>query len=94
MLRSFLKNLFFFAVVAVVAATILSNPGSTLSDVLLMCVLIVAYLVPTIVAAKRKHNNVGAILALNVLLGWTFLGWVVALSWSLTDNTSDSRRIG
>jgi hypothetical protein len=78
----------------VVATTILSNPGSALSNVLLVCVLIVAYLVPTIVAAQRKHNKVGAIFALNLLLGWTLLGWVIALAWSVNDNTRDSRRTG
>jgi hypothetical protein len=25
-------------------------------------------------------------MALNVLLGWTILGWVIALVWALTDN--------
>ncbi len=43
-----------------------------------------AYLFPALVAAGRKHHNGNAITALNVLLGWTFIGWVVALVWSLT----------
>lgn len=41
------------------------------------------YLVPTWVAYGRGHHNRGAILAMNILLGWTFLGWVAALVWSL-----------
>jgi hypothetical protein len=45
-------------------------------------------LFPTCVAAHRKHNNESAILALNLFLGWTLLGWVIALVWALTDNTS------
>jgi hypothetical protein len=44
------------------------------------------------VAASRKHNNEGAIFVLNLLLGWTFLGWVIALIWAPTDNTKDSEK--
>lgn len=42
------------------------------------------YFLPTFVVAARQHHNGGAILALNLLLGWTLLGWVAALVWSLT----------
>ena len=42
------------------------------------------YLIPTFVAGARKHHNTPAILALNLLLGWTLLGWVLALVWALT----------
>ena len=49
--------------------------------------LILIYLLPSIIAAKRHHNNEGAIVALNFLLGWTLLGWVAALVWAFTDNT-------
>jgi len=43
-----------------------------------------AYLLPSVIAYTRHHHNADAIFALNLLLGWTFLGWVVALVWSLT----------
>lgn len=38
------------------------------------------YLIPSIIAAKRKHHNIGSIITLNIFLGWTFIGWVIALS--------------
>lgn len=41
------------------------------------------YFLPAIVAFHRNHHNKVAILVLNLLLGWTFLGWVGALIWSL-----------
>ena len=31
-----------------------------------------------------KKRNAGAIFALNLLLGWTLVGWVVSLVWALT----------
>jgi hypothetical protein len=44
---------------------------------------IALYFVPTIIAVLRKHRNTGAIVALNALLGWTMIGWVLALVWAL-----------
>lgn len=52
-----------------------------------IAVLIGLYLIPSIVAYKRAHLSFGAIAAFNILLGWTFVGWVFALVWSLTGNT-------
>jgi hypothetical protein len=49
---------------------------------LLMLILMVVYFVPAYVG--RKKRNAAAILALNLLLGWTLIGWVVALVWALT----------
>lgn len=42
------------------------------------------YFLPAIVAATRKKRSAGAIFALNFFLGWTFIGWVVALVWALS----------
>ena len=50
----------------------------------LVTVVGILYLIPTFVAHDRGHHQRSAIAALNVLLGWTFLGWVGALVWSLT----------
>jgi hypothetical protein len=41
------------------------------------------YFLPTIIASLRKNLQAPAIFTLNLLLGWTFVGWVVALVWSL-----------
>lgn len=41
------------------------------------------YLVPSVIAFKRRHHNAVAIAALNLLLGWTVFGWVAALVWSV-----------
>ena len=44
------------------------------------------YFLPTIIAASNGHRNTEAICALNIFLGWTVLGWIVAVVWSFTDN--------
>lgn len=57
--------------------------------VLLALVVVVGgaiYLLPAIVASKRNHTNRGSILVLNLLLGWTFIGWVAALVWAFTSS--------
>jgi len=43
---------------------------------------LVIYGIPTFV---REHHNRAAILALNLLLGWTIIGWSGTLVWSLTN---------
>ena len=48
------------------------------------------YLTPTIIANNRRHPQAVAIFALNILLGWTMLGWVAAFVWSLTNSESYS----
>jgi hypothetical protein len=35
-----------------------------------------------VVAARREHERIGAILAVNLLLGWTGIGWHLALRWA------------
>lgn len=42
------------------------------------------YLIPYLVAVHRSHHQRGAIAVLNILLGWTLLGWIVALVWACT----------
>ena len=46
------------------------------------------YFLPTIIAVARKHPNLVAIVLIDVLLGWTFIGWVGALVWSLINPSS------
>lgn len=39
---------------------------------------------PTLIALVRGHHNTFAIFLTNLLLGWTLIGWVIALIWSTT----------
>lgn len=41
------------------------------------------YLTPTWIAIKKKHTNKTAIILINLLAGWTIIGWVVALVWAI-----------
>ena len=43
------------------------------------------YFLPSLIGSKKR--NAAAIFILNLLLGWTVVGWVVALVWALTVET-------
>jgi len=42
------------------------------------------YFLPTFIAYTSRKANKVAILALNLLAGWTVIGWIIASIWSLT----------
>lgn len=44
---------------------------------------ILAYFFPTIAASRYQHPKQTSILYLNILAGWTIVGWVIALRWAL-----------
>ena len=43
-------------------------------------VILALYFVPSVVAVIRGVPNIGSIIVINFFLGWTFIGWVVALA--------------
>lgn len=60
------------------------------SSVLVVTVLIgilALYLLPSIIAFQRGKKNKLAILLLNILLGWSLIGWVGSLVWSVMVDT-------
>jgi len=44
-----------------------------------VAIVTLGYMLPWAIAANRHKSNQGAIAVLNLLLGWTFIGWVAAL---------------
>lgn len=45
-----------------------------------LVIIIGLYFVPTIVAAIRHVPNVGSVIVINTLLGWSIIGWIIALA--------------
>jgi hypothetical protein len=43
----------------------------------------VMYFLPSIIALGRNKRDITAIVLLNFFLGWTMIGWVVALVWAV-----------
>lgn len=51
------------------------------------------YMIPTIIASRRNHKNVGAITVLNLVGGLFFgIGWFAALIWALTSPHTDKQK--
>ncbi len=42
-----------------------------------------AYIAPVVVGAAREVRGLGQVAVVNVLLGWTVIGWIAALVWAL-----------
>jgi hypothetical protein len=55
----------------------------SLLELMLIIAMIVLYFLPSLIAYLRQHKNILAIFMLNLLLGWSVLGWVVSLVWSV-----------
>jgi hypothetical protein len=55
-------------------------------DILLFFVVIAfgvfVYFIPSVIASERCHKNFTPILLLNIFLGFSLIGWVIALVWS------------
>jgi hypothetical protein len=43
---------------------------------------LVMYFLPSIIALARSKRDILAIFLLNLFLGWSVIGWVVALIWA------------
>jgi|SRR5438132_13592811 len=59
-----------------------------MGGLLVIVVSIGIYFIPYILARQNKKQNAEAIGALNFFLGWTLVGWVVALVWAMSKDVS------
>jgi hypothetical protein len=55
----------------------------------LILISLLLYFLPTFIAVARNHKEQVAIFVLNLLLGWTFLGWIGAFVWCFTSQTKN-----
>lgn len=51
--------------------------------------LLVLYFLPTLLAALRRSKRGWGVMVINVFLGWTFIGWVVALAWAVSSDRQE-----
>lgn len=51
---------------------------------LVLVIVAIVYMLPTIVAMTRGTANRMSVAVVNVFLGWTFVGWVVALAMAVS----------
>ena len=61
--------------------------GAELIVLFVIVLIIPLHFLPTIIGAVRKAPNIAVIALVNVLLGWTIIGWVVALVLALQNRS-------
>ena len=58
-----------------------------MEDLIALGVVLAFYFAPTIVVLARGAQHPGPTIVVNLFLGWTVLGWVVALAMSFGGET-------
>lgn len=43
-----------------------------------------AYVLPLMLAVKNRHPSAAGVAVVNIFLGWTMVGWVIALAWAVS----------
>jgi Superinfection immunity protein/Protein of unknown function (DUF2510) len=80
-------------VVFIAAASPSANQrGAILLFVAVLVAAVTLYLLPTIVAAIRGARDLGSVAAVNILLGWSLVGWAVAWALALRDRPTTPQR--
>jgi hypothetical protein len=65
--------------------------ATLVAGLLILGFLGVVYLGPSALAYNRGHPNAAAIFVVNLLLGWTLIGWVGALVWAIVAKPDEGR---
>lgn len=65
---------------------IISMKSKVTSLIFIIIITVLIYFIPTIVCLIRKHTYKFYIIFLNIILGWTLIGWIASLIWSFIDN--------
>lgn len=55
-------------------------------EIVVLVATVALYFLPALIADRRKRHDLLIIAMFNAVLGWTGIGWVLALFWSLQPN--------
>lgn len=67
----------------------INEEGGNMNSGIVVLIFIV-YFVPFLIANHRHHKNQVPIFFLNLIFGWTIIGWVGALVWA---SMAENRRV-
>lgn len=54
-------------------------------ELVIVVIVLAIYFFPSLTAAGRHVPNVGSVVVINLFLGWTLIGWVIALAMAYRD---------
>jgi uncharacterized membrane protein len=60
---------------------------------IVLAIVLGLYFLPTIVAGTTGNPRWPAILIVNLLVGWTFLGWVICLVWAFCKPVANNQTV-
>lgn len=63
-----------------------------MTTTLLILAALAVYLLPSLVANVRGHRQLSSIQVVNLFLGWTLIGWTVALAWACSNQGPEHGR--
>ncbi len=55
-------------------------------EIVALAAVVALYFLPALIADRRRRHDLLVIAVFNAVLGWTVLGWALALVWSLQPN--------
>lgn len=58
-------------------------------EIFFLLIVLFIYFIPSFMGYKKEDST--AIILMNLLLGWTFIGWVIALVWAATPDKPKMR---
>lgn len=67
------------------------SPVEIVFGLVLAVLAVVVYFAPAIIADRNNHPHKDAITLVNLVIGWTLIGWVVAAAWASTKKAEDQK---
>jgi hypothetical protein len=61
-----------------------SNLAAQYTNYFLIIFGFILYFIPAFIAWFRYHPNRASIIIIDLFLGWTLIGWVISLAWSVS----------
>lgn len=58
---------------------------------LFLLILLFFYFLPAVIASNRNTKHGGMIVFINLVFGWTVLGWIAALIWAIDGSKKVAR---
>jgi hypothetical protein len=68
---------------SIAASSANANAGSVAGVVVFIVLGAAFWLLPVIIAIVRRIPNTGSVIVVDLLLGWTIIGWIVALAMAV-----------
>ena len=77
--------LFLFGFIGFTLMSFFAENASASLGLMIFLLAVIFYFIPTIISSERKTAHFNMILFINLVFGWTVLGWIAALIWTIVE---------